>query len=206
MRDRMAGMPRGRQVKSAATAMRRARILPQIASYIITRITCILVRIISRRRRAMRATTRGVIRHGTIWGAVGAAFAASLSALAQPPLPPPDPNQRQVYLVHKEGTDCTNSDVPNVNSPLVVGNIWVTRRQDGNTSVTIAVTATPGTTYQFFAPARATSGPTTRAWPTCPSPSRPPWSARSTPSTCLQAARRREASSRAHRSRFGNRT
>jgi hypothetical protein len=99
----------------------------------------------------MRQRTKGLLRHGLIWGAVGAALAASISALAQMPLPPPvDPNQRQVYLIRKDQADCTNSDVPNVDSPLVVGNLWVTRLHDGNTSVKVAVTAKPNTKYQFF--------------------------------------------------------
>jgi hypothetical protein len=97
----------------------------------------------------MRETTRAVIRHGLIWGAVGAALAANISALAQLPQPI-DPNQRQVYLVRKDQADCTNSDVPNVDSPLVAGNVWVTRLQDGNTSVKVAMTAKPNTTYRFF--------------------------------------------------------
>ena len=98
----------------------------------------------------MRQRTRALLRHGLIWGAVGAALAASISALAQVPMPPVDPNQRQVYLVRKDQSDCTNSDVPNVDSPLVVGNLWVTRLHDGNTSVKVAVTAKPNTKYQFF--------------------------------------------------------
>jgi hypothetical protein len=105
----------------------------------------------------MRQRTKGLLRHGLIWGAVGAALAADISAVAQ--LPPPrvdssqpkvDPNQRQVYLIRKDQADCTNSDVPNVDSPLVVGNLWVTRLHDGNTSVKVAVTAKPNTKYQFF--------------------------------------------------------
>jgi hypothetical protein len=40
--------------------------------------------------------------------------------------------------------------LPNVDSPLVVGNLWVTRLHDGNTSVKIAVTAKPNTAYRFF--------------------------------------------------------
>jgi hypothetical protein len=82
--------------------------------------------------------------------AVGVALAASISAPAQVPLPPVDPNQRQVYLVRKDQSDCTNSDVPNVDSPLVTGNVWVTRLHDGNTSVKVALTARPATTYRFF--------------------------------------------------------
>ncbi len=98
----------------------------------------------------MRERTRRLIRHGTIWAAVAAALAASLSALAQVAPPPVDPNQRQVYLVRKDTADCTGKDVPNVDSPLVGGNVWVTRLADGNTSVTVAMTAKPSTTYHFF--------------------------------------------------------
>jgi hypothetical protein len=97
----------------------------------------------------MRQRTRALLRHGLIWSAVGAALAASISALAQIPLPPVDPNQRQVYLVRKDQSDCTNSDVPNVDSPLVSGNVWVTRLHDGNTSVKVA-TLKPNTKYRFF--------------------------------------------------------
>jgi hypothetical protein len=46
----------------------------------------------------MRQRTRALLRRGLIWSAVGAALAASISALAQIPLPPVNPNQRQVYL------------------------------------------------------------------------------------------------------------
>jgi hypothetical protein len=98
----------------------------------------------------MRHNTRRLLRHGLIWAAVAAALAADLSVLAQIPPLPVDPNQRQVYLVRKDQSDCTNSDVPNVDSPLVVGNIWVTRLHDGNTSVKVAITAKPSTTYHFF--------------------------------------------------------
>jgi hypothetical protein len=51
--------------------------------------------------------------------------------------------------MRKDQTDCTNSDSPNVDS-LLVGNIWVTRLHDGNTSVEIAVTVKPSTNYKFF--------------------------------------------------------
>jgi hypothetical protein len=95
----------------------------------------------------MQRTTRGVKFHAVIWAAVAAALAADVSALAQLQV---DPNQRQVYLVRKDEADCTGKDVPNVDSPLVAGNVWVTRLHDGNTSVTVAMTAKPGTTYKFF--------------------------------------------------------
>jgi hypothetical protein len=101
----------------------------------------------------MRPTTRmrGWMRQEALWVVVIAAIASNLSALAQIPVPrPTDPNQRQVYLVRQDQATCTNSDVPNVDSPLVGGNIWVTRLHDGNTSVKVAMTAKPKTTYHFF--------------------------------------------------------
>jgi hypothetical protein len=97
----------------------------------------------------MRETTRGVIRYGAIWTAVAAALAADLSALAQLPSPPVDPNERQVFLVRTDQSDCTNSDVPNVESPSVFGNVVVNRLDDGNTSVSVGITAKPNTTYHF---------------------------------------------------------
>jgi hypothetical protein len=98
----------------------------------------------------MCKTTRVVIHYGMIWGAVAAALAAGFSALAQLPPRAVDPNQREVYLVRKDQSDCVNSDVPNVDSPLVSGNLWVTRLHDGNTSVKIAATVKPKTTYHLF--------------------------------------------------------
>ena len=99
----------------------------------------------------MHKTTRlrGLLVGGTIWVGLAAVAATSVS-VAQIPLPPKDPNQNQVYLVRKDASNCTNSDVPNVDSPLVGGNVWVTRASDGNTHVKVAMTATPSTTYHFF--------------------------------------------------------
>src|SRR5262245_15853355 len=99
----------------------------------------------------MRKATRVAIHVGMVGAAVAAAFAASLSALAQlPPRVASDPNQREVYLVRRDQSDCLNSDVPNDNSQSVSGTIWVTRLPDGNTSLKIAINATPKTTYHFF--------------------------------------------------------
>jgi hypothetical protein len=88
--------------------------------------------------------------YSVIWGAVAAVLVSDVTAVAQLAPLPSDPNQRQVYLVRKDQSDCTNSDVPNVDSPLVAGNVWVTRLHDGNTSVKVALTAKPATTYRFF--------------------------------------------------------
>jgi hypothetical protein len=96
----------------------------------------------------MRETTRAVIRHGTIWAVVAAALAASVSALAQMAQRQLDPNQRQVVLVRQDTSDCSGSNVPNVDSPLVGGTLWATQLFDGNTSVKIAMTTRPNTTYR----------------------------------------------------------
>jgi hypothetical protein len=98
----------------------------------------------------MRQPISRTMLHAAIWGAVAVTLTADLSAVAQLAPRPSDPNQRQVYLVRKDQSDCTNSDVPNVDSPLVTGNVWVTRLHDGNTSVKVALTAKPATTYRFF--------------------------------------------------------
>jgi hypothetical protein len=59
------------------------------------------------------------MRQEALWVIVIAAIASNISALAQVAREQTDPNQRQVYLVRKDQADCTNSDVPNVDSPLV---------------------------------------------------------------------------------------
>lgn len=82
--------------------------------------------------------------------AVSTILASDLPARAQIPIPPVDPSQRQVYLVRQDQSDCANSDVPNTDSPRVAGNIWVTRLSDGHTSIKVAITAKPKTTYHFF--------------------------------------------------------
>ena len=59
-------------------------------------------------------------------------------------------DQRQVYLVRLDQSDCTNSNVPNEDSPDVDGLVTVTRGSDGNTTVKIAMTASSNTTYHFY--------------------------------------------------------
>jgi hypothetical protein len=76
-------------------------------------------------------------------------FLGTAPALAQFPTPKADPNQRQVYLVRQDQSDCDNTNVPNVDSPLVSGNVWVTRQSDGNTNIRVAINAKPRTTYHF---------------------------------------------------------
>ena len=84
------------------------------------------------------------------YGAISAAvFATSVAALAQNVLQPNlNSNQRQVVLVRQETSDCAGSDVSNVNSPLVGGMLLATQLSDGNTSVTLAMTGRPNTTYR----------------------------------------------------------
>ena len=80
------------------------------------------------------------------YGAISAAvLATSVAALAQDAL---QPNQRQVVLVRQDTSDCAGSDVPNINSPLVGGMLLATQLSDGNTSVTLAMTGRPNTTYR----------------------------------------------------------
>jgi hypothetical protein len=95
--------------------------------------------------------TRGLMVRGAIWVGMTAVVATSMAALAQiPVLGPQDANQKQVFLVRKDTAECSGSDVPNVDSPLVGGNVVVTRLTDGTTSLEVAMTAKPNTTYQFF--------------------------------------------------------
>ncbi|HEY0328683.1 MAG TPA: hypothetical protein VGC77_06235 [Rhodopseudomonas sp.] len=71
--------------------------------------------------------------------------------LADPLSPPPSgPNERQVYLVRQDQSDCSNSNVPASDSPNVGGNLWLRRGDDGNTTVKVAMTVSPNTTYHFF--------------------------------------------------------
>jgi hypothetical protein len=61
------------------------------------------------------------------------------------------PNDRQAYLVRQDSSDCTNTTVPSGDSPNVGGNVWLTRDPaTGNTTVKIAMTASPNTTYNFY--------------------------------------------------------
>jgi hypothetical protein len=91
---------------------------------------------------------RGSTRYGAIAIAAVAVLASSVATLAQMAQRQADPSQRQVVLVHRDTSDCSGSDVPNVDSPLVGGTLWATRLFDGNTSVKIAMTTRPNTTYR----------------------------------------------------------
>jgi hypothetical protein len=60
------------------------------------------------------------------------------------------PNERQAYLVRQDQSDCTNTTVPTTDSPNVGGNLWLSRGTDGNTTVKVAMTVSPNTTYHFY--------------------------------------------------------
>ena len=100
----------------------------------------------------MRQTIPGGSAYCVLFLAGAGLFVAS-AALAQavfsrsPDVTPPG---NQVVLVRQDFSDCTNSNVPNVDSPNVGGVAWVARGSDGNTSVKVSMTASPNTTYHFF--------------------------------------------------------
>jgi hypothetical protein len=88
-----------------------------------------------------------------VWiaGGLGTAFVvASAAAVAQIKPPPMPANQRGVYLVKQDFSDCQNNNVPNTDGPNVGGFVKVIRGTDGNTTVAIALTGTPNTSYHFF--------------------------------------------------------
>lgn len=66
---------------------------------------------------------------------------------AQTPLPV---THREVPLVKQDQSDCTNSTVNGSNFPEALGVLEVNRGNDGNTTVKVAMTVSPRTTYHFF--------------------------------------------------------
>ena len=58
--------------------------------------------------------------------------------------------ERDVALIRQDQSDCTNSTVPSSNPPDQQGIAFVVRGNNGNTSVKVAMTASPDTTYHFF--------------------------------------------------------
>jgi hypothetical protein len=88
---------------------------------------------------------------GAICFGVTAVILTSTAAVAQVATEAPqDPNQKHVFLIRKERSDCSGNDVPNLNSPLVGGTVSVIRLSEGTTRVNVAMTAKPNTTYHFF--------------------------------------------------------
>jgi hypothetical protein len=89
------------------------------------------------------------VRQSSILAAIALAWAATLSFL-ETPLQAQSPTSRNVYLVRQDQSDCSNSNVPNVDSPNVGGDLSIVRGNDGNTTVNVAMTASPNTTYHFY--------------------------------------------------------
>jgi len=56
---------------------------------------------------------------------------------------------RQVDLVRQDQSDCANTTDP-ANPPVISGTVSLNRDSDGNTSVKVAMTVSPDTTYHFF--------------------------------------------------------
>jgi hypothetical protein len=92
-------------------------------------------------------------RRRAIFAAISAGAAmmlvATLATWAQTPSPMPA-NERQVPLVKQDESDCTNTTVPSGNPETVGGDLLLIRDNDGNTTVKIAMTVSPDTTYHFF--------------------------------------------------------
>ena len=90
------------------------------------------------------ALRRSAILTAAVLAAMTSQLAPEFAARAQ------SANERDVYLVRLDQSDCTNSNVPNQDSPSVGGLVMVSRDNDGNTAVKIAMTASPDTTYHFY--------------------------------------------------------
>ncbi len=75
--------------------------------------------------------------------------AASAQNLPKPSVPLEGPNV-EVYMIRQNSSDCTNSNV-NANDPSLIGGAaWVVRQPNGNTTVKVAMTASPNTSYNFY--------------------------------------------------------
>lgn len=84
--------------------------------------------------------------------AMAAFLAIGVAARAQAPAwdqLPADPNEVSVGLIQQDSSDCTNTTVKDDPSRTRGGQIWVTR-SGGTTTVRVAMTVTPDTTYHFF--------------------------------------------------------
>jgi hypothetical protein len=75
-----------------------------------------------------------------VWSVVSMPALAQMAAPAQ---------NDQVFLIRQDSSDCTNSDVTAKDPSLIGGTATVARNPDGNTSVKVAITAKPNTTYRF---------------------------------------------------------
>jgi hypothetical protein len=82
---------------------------------------------------------------------VAVASVISFVARAQKPPEPPVPIEGlEAFLIRQDSSDCANSNVNANNPSLIGGTAWVLRQSNGNTSVKVAITGTPNTTYNFY--------------------------------------------------------
>jgi hypothetical protein len=97
-------------------------------------------------------------RHGSriaavaIAGALAGIALATVAVAQQPVLDTPElpDNVTTAALIAQDFSDCTNTTVQNDPNRTRGGEIWVTRNDDGTTSVQIGMTVEPDTTYHFF--------------------------------------------------------
>jgi hypothetical protein len=82
------------------------------------------------------------------WNGVLAVCGLALAIVAGGPAQAQSNNVSVVSLVLQDFSDCTNSDVSDKNGEQ--GQVAVVRNGDGTTSVKIAMTVKPDTTYHFF--------------------------------------------------------
>jgi hypothetical protein len=94
--------------------------------------------------------SRRIVIVAAISAAAATMLVATHAAWAQTPPPPTPSDERQVYLVRQDQSDCTNTTVPSGDSPNEAGTVSLIRGNDGNTTVKIAMTASRDTTYHFF--------------------------------------------------------
>jgi hypothetical protein len=84
------------------------------------------------------------------WYGVLAVCGLALSFAADGPAQSQSNNVRTVSLVLQDFSDCSNGNVNDQNEILARGRVAVVRNSDGTTSVKIAMTVQPDTTYHFF--------------------------------------------------------
>jgi len=100
-------------------------------------------------RRQASLMIRALVASAVVIGA-GRTAGAQQAAQPSPWDSPVGPNERMVALVAQDFSDCTNTTVQNDPNRTRGGEIWVTRQSDGSTSIRVAMTATPNTTYHFY--------------------------------------------------------
>ena len=61
-----------------------------------------------------------------------------------------DPASAEVQMVRQDQADCTNDNVNADDPSRSGGTVWIVRQADGNTTVKVAITASPNTVYHFY--------------------------------------------------------